>query len=92
METVFTLLAIVLVANLAVGMLRVLRGPAPADGLSGILLFSSTAVALLLVLGEIFHLPGIGDAALALVLLSAVIATVFVQAPRQDDQRVEGDP
>lgn len=68
--------AMVLVANLAVGLVRVLRGPRFEDRLLAVLLFGTTGVALLLTLAAVGGEPALRDIALVFVVLGLVAVIV----------------
>ena len=67
-----------LLLNILVGLIRVLRGPTPADQMLAAQLFGTTGVAILLLLSQALAAPAIVDVALVLALLGAVAAVVFV--------------
>jgi multicomponent Na+:H+ antiporter subunit F len=71
--------AIFLLLNILAGLLRVLRGPTPADRMLAAQLFGTTGVAILLLLAEAFELPALRDVALVFVLLGALAAVAFVK-------------
>lgn len=81
MSHVLTGAALLLVINLVAGLVRVLRGPTPADRMLAALLFGSTTVALLLLLAELQALPTLRDVALLFVMLSVIITVAFVGLP-----------
>lgn len=87
-------LAAFLLANLLASLLRVVRGPTPADRLLAALLFGTTGVAVLLLLAY----SGGGDTALvdvALVfaLLAAITGAAFAQrAWRREPGATEHEP
>jgi multicomponent Na+:H+ antiporter subunit F len=70
-------LAIFLLANLAVALLRVLRGPTQADRMLVAVLFGTTGVAILLLLAEAQGIPALVDAALIFALLAAIAGAAF---------------
>ena len=74
--------ALFLLLNLGAGMIRVWRGPSPADRMSAALLFGSTTVALLLVLAEATGQPALADVALLFVMLAAILSVAFVGLAR----------
>lgn len=80
MEQLLWLFALFLFANIAIGLVRVVRGPTPEDRMVAILLFGTTGVALLLVLAEALGNPSIRDVALVFVVLAATAVVVFGQA------------
>lgn len=71
------LLAGFLLANLAVALIRVLRGPTDADRMLVALLFGTTGVAILLLLAEAQAMPALIDAALVFALLAAIAGAAF---------------
>jgi len=68
-----------LVLNVGAGMLRVVRGPSPADRMLAAQLFGSTGVAVLLLLSEAMGMPGLRDVALVFVLLAVVVSVAFAR-------------
>lgn len=81
MSLAYTLFALVLAANLAVGLLRVLRGPHLADRLLAAQLFGTTGVALLLTLAALQMQPSLRDVALVFALLGLLAAVAFTRRP-----------
>ncbi len=75
-------LVVFLLLNLAAGLVRVARGPTPADRMSSALLFGSTTVAVLLILAEWMSEPAMRNVALLFVMLAAVISLAFFGMPR----------
>lgn len=72
-------LAVFLLANLLVALVRVVRGPTHADRLLAALLLGSTGVAVLLLLAEVQAAPALADVALVFALLAAVTGVAFAQ-------------
>lgn len=72
-------LAVFLLINLLASLLRVARGPTPADRMLAALLFGSTGVALLLLLAHAGNVPALTDVALVFALLAAVTGAAFAQ-------------
>ncbi|MDO8863101.1 monovalent cation/H+ antiporter complex subunit F [Haliea sp. E1-2-M8] len=70
--------AAVLLFLLLLGLLRIWRGPAPADRMLASQLFGTTGVALLLVLAESQAEPALRDVALVLALLAVLSTVAFV--------------
>ena len=66
--------------TVAVGLLRILRGPGNADRLMGAQLFGTGGVAALLLMGSATGLSGVLDVALTLALLAAFASVAFVKA------------
>lgn len=74
-----TLVAVVLAATLAGGLVRALLGPSPGDRMIGIQLFGTAGVAILLVLAEALSAPALRDVALVFALLASIVVVAFVQ-------------
>jgi multicomponent Na+:H+ antiporter subunit F len=68
-----------LVLNVGAGLVRVARGPSPADRMLAGQLFGTTGVAVLVLLSEATELPALLDVALTFVLLAAVVSVAFVK-------------
>ncbi|MCC5886023.1 MAG: pH regulation protein F [Gammaproteobacteria bacterium] len=86
MDWVLSATALVLLLNLGVGMIRVYRGPTPADRMLAALLFGTTTVAVLLVLADWVGLPALRDVALLFVMLAAIISVAFAGLPTTDEE------
>lgn len=93
MAEFFLAVALFLLLNVAAGLVRVLRGPTPADRMLAAQLLGTTGVALLLLLGEAAGEPAARDIALVLALLAAVAAIAFVREFRgsRPGQGEQGD-
>jgi len=78
MAELYVGVAAFLLLNILVGLIRVLRGPTPADRMLAAQLFGTTGVAILLLLSQALAVPAIVDVALVLALLGAVATVVFV--------------
>jgi len=78
MSVLYTGAALVLLLTVVLGLVRVFRKPGSADSLLAVLLFGSTGVALLLVLGKGLGWSWTLDVALAFALLTAVLGVAFV--------------
>lgn len=70
---------LVLVATVAVGLLRALRGPALEDRLAAVLLLGSGGVGVLFLLALPLSAPALFDVALVLALLAAVTAAAMTR-------------
>lgn len=79
MSEFYLVMAIFLLLNIFAGLVRVLRGPTPADRMLAAQLFGTTGVAILLLLAEAFGLPALRDVALVFVLLGALATVAFVK-------------
>ncbi|MEW6488430.1 MAG: monovalent cation/H+ antiporter complex subunit F [Thermodesulfobacteriota bacterium] len=72
-------LALVLLATLVAGVVRILRGPTPADRMLAAQLMATTAVAVLLLLSKGLGVRALGDVALVFALLAALTAVALVR-------------
>jgi len=72
------LVASFLLFNVVAGLIRVLRGPTPADRMLAAQLFGTTGVAILIVLARPMEMPALLDVALLFSLLAAVAVVAFV--------------
>jgi multicomponent Na+:H+ antiporter subunit F len=77
--TVLVGAAVFLLLNVSVGLVRVVRGPTPADRMLAAQLFGTTGVAVLLVLASALELRALRDVALVFALLAAVLTVTFVK-------------
>jgi multicomponent Na+:H+ antiporter subunit F len=75
-------IACVLLGTLAIGLVRVWRGPTPADRMASVILGGTTGVALMLILATSQGSPAALDTALVLAVLAPVLAVAFVAARR----------
>ncbi|MDO9465687.1 MAG: monovalent cation/H+ antiporter complex subunit F [Thiobacillus sp.] len=80
------ILAVFLLINLLVALLRVARGPTPADRLLAALLFGTTGVAILLLLAFATGSAALLDAALVFALLAAITGAAFAQRAWREEQ------
>jgi multicomponent Na+:H+ antiporter subunit F len=71
--------ALFLLLNVVAGLVRIARGPSPADRMLAAQLFGTTGVAVLLVLAEALQQRALRDVALVFALLAAVLAVTFVK-------------
>lgn len=78
MEKLYLSIALLLLLTLVAGLWRVLRGPTPADRMLAAQLFSTTAVACLLLLAQAFGQASLRDVALVFALLATLAAVAFV--------------
>ena len=91
METFYLALVFFLLLNLGAGMWRVLQGPTAADRMMAAQLFGTTAVAILLLLGQVEGRSALHDVALVFALLAAVTVVAFVRRA-WSEQETEHDP
>lgn len=73
-------LAFFLLLNIVFGLIRVLRGPTPADSILASQLFGTTGVAILLLLAKALG-PPLNNVALVFVLFAALVVVAFVKQP-----------
>ena len=71
-------LAVLLLGTVALGLVRVWRGPTPADTMLAVLLMGTTGAGLLLLLALGGGMPGALDVALVFALLASVVGVAFV--------------
>jgi multicomponent Na+:H+ antiporter subunit F len=73
---------------LAVGLVRILRGPGDADRMMAAQLIGTSGIAALLLLGTVSGVPAAVDVALTLALLAAFTSIAFV---KKGTSRFEAD-
>ncbi len=78
MSALFAAAATALLLTIAAGLAHVFRQPGRADSMLAALLFGSTGVALVLILGRALVVPRAVDVALVFALLAAVLGVAFV--------------
>jgi multicomponent Na+:H+ antiporter subunit F len=79
MQDLYLVLAAFLVLNIVAGLVRIVRGPTPADRMLAAQLFGTTGVAMLLLLAEAQQMPVLRDVALVFALLAALSVIAFVR-------------
>lgn len=84
------LLAVFLLVNLLIALLRVARGPTDADRLLAALLFGTTGVAILLLLAHAEDTLALIDVALVFALLAAIAGAVFAQRAWRRGEEKDG--
>lgn len=87
MTLFLTLAALVLVATVGVGLVRVIRGPTHSDRMMAAQLMGTTGIAVLLVLAPVVRIPALVDAALVFALLAAVAVAAFTRRRLPGDDR-----
>lgn len=90
MSLLLSLVAAFLLLTLLVGLLRIWRGPAPADRMLAAQLFGTTGVAALLVLAEARAVPALLDVALILAVLAVLSVAAFVTRTVRIDRLATG--
>ena len=86
--------AALVLAMVALGLLRVLRGPSAADRIMAVQLLGTGGIAVLLLLSQAMKTPAAVDVALTLALLAAFVSIAFVRASGRpepnDPARMDG--
>ena len=91
MTVVFNnVVAVALLISLAVGLIRVARGPTRADQLMAAQLLSTTGIAILVLLADNPEARSLHDVALFLCLLATVTSVAFVRLVWLPGHREEG--
>jgi multicomponent Na+:H+ antiporter subunit F len=80
MTEFFGAAAVFVLAMVALGLVRILRGPSDADRVMAAQLLGTGGIAALLLVGVATAEPAIADVALTLALLAAFAAIAFVKA------------
>jgi len=78
MIAALSVILIVLLLSILGGLVRVLRGPEPAERMLAAQLFGTASVAMLLILSQVMAMPALLDVALVFALLAAVTLVAFV--------------
>jgi multicomponent Na+:H+ antiporter subunit F len=79
MNQLYLLCAVYLLATIGAGLVRVFRGPETADRMLAVQLFSTTGVAILLLLAREWRTPVLLDVALVFALLAPVAVVALVR-------------
>ena len=87
MSWIHTLFALVLLPAIAVGMIRILRGPTVADRMMTAQLFGTCGVAILLLLSTGLSNPVLIDIALVFALLAALATLTFIRRTWQGSRK-----
>ncbi len=85
MTLVYQIAVIFLLLNIGAGLVRILRGPTPADRLLAVQLFGTTGTAILILLSMEANNDAYKNVALAFALLAGILGVAFTrygQAPR----------
>lgn len=89
MSTLYFSMAVALLLTIILGLGHVFRQPGRAESLLAALLFGTTGVALVLVLGRGLRIARALDVALVFALLAAVLGVAFVLRGWPDDDGKE---
>ena len=83
-------LAVMILASIMLGLVRILKGPKAADRMLAAQLFGTGGVAILLILAHAMQMPSLVDVALIYALLAAITMVVFVRWQNNDHEKAEG--
>jgi multicomponent Na+:H+ antiporter subunit F len=83
--------AVVVLASVSAGLLRILRGPNEADRMMAAQLLGTGGVAVVLLLGAAVRMPAAVDVAMTLALLAAFASAAFVKAVAEPDEGIRED-
>ena len=72
-------LALVLMAAIAAGLIRVAIGPTPSDRMMGAQLMGTSGIGVILILAPVLAVPALIDVALIFSLLAAVAVAAFTR-------------
>lgn len=84
-------LALFLLLNLVVALMRAARGPTPADRMLAALLFGTTGVGVLALLARAGAVPALVDVALTLAMLAAIAGVAFARRAWQGGEEEARD-
>lgn len=85
MTFALSIIVLVLLASILGGLIRVLRGPQPAERMLAAQLLGTAAVATLLTLSRVMDMPALLDVALVFAVLTAVTLICFVVVTTRRD-------
>lgn len=69
---------VILLASILAGLVRVLRGPEPAERMLAAQLFGTAVTAIVMILSQMMDMPALLDVAMVFALLAAVTLIAFV--------------
>lgn len=78
-DSIYVAFAAALLGTIFIGLVRVERGPSPADRMLAAQLFGTAGVAMLLLLSVGLDMPSLRDVGLIFALLAAMTAVAFVK-------------
>lgn len=77
-------IALLLLATMSIGLIRVVIGPTPSDRMMAAQLLGTSGIGVLLMLAPVIGVPALIDVALVFALLAAVAIIAFTRR-REDD-------
>ncbi|UHD16610.1 monovalent cation/H+ antiporter complex subunit F [Thiocapsa bogorovii] len=85
MSALLLIVALVLMAGIAAGLIRVAVGPTPSDRMMAAQLMGTSGIGVILLLAPVLAVPALIDVALIFSLLAAVAVTAFTRRRRADN-------
>jgi multicomponent Na+:H+ antiporter subunit F len=79
MPMVYLVIALLLLAGMAVGLIRIIIGPSPADRMMAAQLLGTSGIGVLLLLSVALGIPALIDVGLIFALLAAVSVAAFTR-------------
>lgn len=87
--TLYLWSAVFILISVALGLIRIFKGPTAADRMLAAQLFGTGGVAVLLILSHAMQMPSLVDVALVYALLATITMVVFVRRQWKDDANAE---
>ncbi len=87
--TLYLWAAVFILISVALGLIRIFKGPTAADRMLAAQLFGTGGVAVLLILSHAMQMPSLVDVALVYALLATITMVVFVRRQWKDDANAE---
>jgi multicomponent Na+:H+ antiporter subunit F len=81
--------AVFILISVALGLIRILKGPTTADRMLAAQLLGTGGVAILMILAHAMQMPYLFDVALIYALLAAVTIVVFIRQQWKDPEKAE---
>lgn len=86
LPTVYQWVALFLIVNIVVGMIRILRGPTTADRLLAVQLFGTTGTAFLILFALQTNNDAFNDLALIFALLAGILGVAFTRYASKEER------
>lgn len=91
MTAFYLFMALVLLLTILFGLIRVARGPSPADRMLAVQLFGTTGVAMMLLLAKGLDQPRLVEVALVFAVLAAIVLIGFIRLYWRSDEECSTD-
>jgi len=91
MSVVYQTAALFLMLNIALGLIRILRGPTRADRLLAVQLFGTTGTAILILFSLDLEDEAYKNMALIFALLAGIIGVAFTRYAQKIPRKTKGD-